>query len=194
MWGARKKRDVDDEDDDAVAKLHKEHKKETKKESPKVADVIDRQVKAKTRKILSDSDSDSPASSAQMLQLIEQYLVMVEQVVDSDDFATLYDEDTLRSYVDAIEQYLPEDVAKDLPSLSDPAALQAVAKEGLKAFRKSFREFTDIMENPEKVAEFMESLPADVADVLAAVMKGDASALLEKVNDMPGEADCATYC
>eukprot|EP01031_Cornospumella_fuschlensis_P037362 gene37362-45364_t len=190
MWGARRKREADD-DEDAVAKLHKEHKeikrKEQTKASPKIQDVesmIDRQVKAKTRKVL--ADADPAASSAHMLQLIEQYLGMVEQLLDSDDFSTLYDEDTLKTYVAMVQQYLPEEVTKDLGSLSDPATLQAVAKEGLKAFRQSFEDFMKIVENPDKVAEFMESLPPDVAEVLGAVMRGDKSVLVDKLNEVPG--------
>ncbi|RYG70005.1 hypothetical protein EON64_01305 [archaeon] len=187
LWGARKKREAEDEDEDAVTKLHKEHKKGHNKASPKIADVeniIDRQVKDKTRKILADSDPTS--SPSHMLQLIDQYLVMLEQIIDSEDFSTSYDENILKAF-DMLQQYLPEEMTKELPTLGDHAALQAVAKEGLRAFRQAFKEFMAIAESPEKVTEFMDSLPADVAEVLGAVLRGDTSVLLDKLDEVPGE-------
>ena len=126
-------------------------------------------------------------SSAAMEEMVETYIQMMEELVESPDFDSLVTVDSLKQIFASVPGAGAEIGALlDGPQFSDPAMLRATVKEGIRSIRLYAKQMIELFSDPAKIDEMMDQLPAETKDALKAIMGGDTSQLQKMMANIPG--------
>lgn len=183
MWGSRKKKEVADEI--VLPSI------------PKTSlDVLNtrrggaRSAQRSTKKSFGSSKGGASKSTEGMEEMLNMYIKMFEDLLESDDFESTVNPDSIRAM---IEQFPgasenPEVAALlNSPELSNPAMLRQAMKEGVQMVKGSLADILAMMNDPDKLADMLSQLPPEIKPVVEALQSGDMNALKDFVINMPGK-------
>jgi hypothetical protein len=113
--------------------------------------------------------------------IFEGYIKMMEDLIDSPDFATLVTPDMLKQMFDKVPGGMgssPEIVQLlDSPQFQDPKVLRQTMREGVRTMRTYSKQMLEVFSDPGKMGEVLDQLPAGSKEVLEAILGGDTSKL-----------------
>lgn len=177
MWGSRKKREA--ADDIVLPSI------------PKTAhDVVNRRSGAgSTRKSFGASKGTGSGRSDGMEDMLNMYVKMFEDLLDSDEFESSVNPETIKAM---IEQFPGASSTPEIatllnsPEMSDPALLRKSMRDGLLFIKSSLGDIIALLSDPERLSEVIAQLPAEVKPLVEALQSGDVNALKDFVINMPG--------
>ena len=182
MWGSKRKRDEDEDVDNISGGFGSEFGAGSKV-------IPARQTKA----IDLDGVDASIASQSGMGESIESmmnmYLNMMEELVESPDFETMITPDAIAAMFDQIPGLsdYPELAAMlDSPALKDPALLRQTIVQGMQTIRSYSSEIVAFFNSPEKIREVLQQLPDEIKGPVNALMQGDMSGVKDLLANIPG--------
>ena len=172
MWGTRRKKDNDDE---------KQHVS-TKKEG----------ILHKRNGRSSDSNRIAPQvnNDVQMEQFFDSFMKKIEEVIDSNDFASMINSDSAKTILDQIASINPD--SKELfDNINwedfDTEDFRRTFKEGIQLAKQNFGEILQVLNDPVTLNNYLEALPEEVRDILSSLKSGDAGSLMKLVKDYTGD-------
>jgi hypothetical protein len=178
MWGSKRKRDEDEDVDDiAVAGFEVRHKMASNQQPD-------------SRKAGAGSlNSESSGLGESIESMLNVYLNLMEELVDSPDFDTMVTPEALATILEQIPGLSsnPEVSALlDSPAFTDPKQLKQTILQGMQAIRGYSSEIVDFFNSPEKIEMLLEQLPEEFKAPVAAMMQGDMSGIKKMLKKIPG--------
>lgn len=185
MWGSKRKRDEDEDVDDISGGVGTGFESRSKmvpggRQTQKKADVFDG----------FDALGEAGGGLSDTVEsMLNMYLNMMEELVESPDFESLITPDAITAMFDQIPGLSsnPEVVAMlDSPALKDPKMLKQTILQGMQTIRGYTSEIVDFFNSPEKIRQVLEQLPEEFKGPLQAMMQGDMSGLKDILKSVPG--------
>lgn len=124
----------------------------------------------------------------EMRAVIEKYLGMMEEAIESPEFQTSVTPEVLRNMLDQIPGLAdnPQVLAIiDSPEFTDPDKLMQTIRTGLASMRAYTDEIVGVLNSPAKMAELVEQLPAEFRGAVQGLLRGDSSGVLELLDGIP---------
>lgn len=177
MWGARKRREVEEEEE---IDFQPPQPPRVKRASGASASSFSN--RAKNNAGLS---SDAVESA---LSMLSGYFDLVESALDSDEFIKHYDVETFRTMLSAMDQYLAPEMKNEI-DLDNPESLRLVAKQGFSLAKQSMQQLIDVAKDPEQLSQLLDSFPPEVTQLMNAVTSGDKQAIKGLLDLIPGKND-----
>jgi hypothetical protein len=121
--------------------------------------------------------------------LIDMYLNMMQEVVNSPDFETSVTPETIRSMLDKIPGLSSNtEIATmlDSPQFNDPSLLKQTIIDGMKTIEAYAGQIVEMFNDPEKLASLLSQLPLEYQGAFQGLLNGDMSSLKDLVLNVPG--------
>lgn len=163
MWGARKKREMDDSSKPAAA-------------APFAGDDLLNNLEERLSKL---TKAATPPKLQSGFEAMGRLLDQMEDFLNSADFAQLLSPETLQALLASVEQYVPADALQGL-DLQDIDSIRRTARQAL-------QELKDVLGDPAQLAALMDKVPPELAQLAAAVGSGDTAALQALLSSLPAE-------
>lgn len=185
MWGSKRKRDEDEDIDDIAGDMGAGFEVRHKMASNQQPDS--RKAGAGSLNSLLSSESSGLGESIE--SMLNVYLNLMEELVDSPDFDTMVTPEALATILEQIPGLSsnPEVSALlDSPAFTDPKQLKQTILQGMQAIRGYSSEIVDFFNSPEKIEMLLEQLPEEFKAPVAAMMQGDMSGIKKMLKKIPG--------
>eukprot|EP01038_Epipyxis_sp_PR26KG_P015764 gene15764-21345_t len=121
-------------------------------------------------------------------QLIETYLKMAEDLIESDDFQNLVSPESIRSIVEqipGISENPQVSAVLNSPEFQDPILLRQQIQEGFSLIRQHVPELINYISNPEKLEELFDQLPSELRVIFDSLKSGDFSQIKTLIDTLP---------
>lgn len=138
---------------------------------------------------LSLGEGGNSDSISTFKNFLETYVVMMEKLVDSQEFDTMITPDMFKNIFQKIPRIANFPQIEELlesPSFQDPVKLKETIREGLKQMRIYMSQIIQTMHDPQKLQTLIGQLPADLQDAIVKLVSGDMSALKDMIGNLPG--------
>ena len=183
MWGSKRKRDEDEDVDDISGGVGSGFETRGK--------VVSASKQAKATNLDGfDALTTSEGGMGESIEsMINMYLNMMEELVESPEFETLITPDAITAMLDQIPGLSdnPEVGAMlDSPALKDPAVLKQTILQGMQAIRSHSSEIIEFFNSPEKIRQVLQELPEEIKGPVNAMMQGDMSGIRDILSNIPG--------
>ena len=135
-------------------------------------------------------EASETADSSALEAVLESYISVMEELVDSPDFERLVTPESLRQIFDSMPGGLGASAAMsqllDSPQFQDPEVLRKTIREGIRTMKAYSKQLLEVFTNPERLAEVVDQLPAESQAALRAMLSGDLSQMRDIVSALPG--------
>ena len=182
MWGSKRKRDEDEDIDDITNPGFEVRHKMASNQQPD-----SRKAGAGSLNSLLSSESSGLGESIE--SMLNVYLNLMEELVDSPDFDTMVTPEALATILEQIPGLSsnPEVSALlDSPAFTDPKQLKETILQGMQSIRGYSSEIVDFFNSPEKIEMLLDQLPEEFKAPVAAMMQGDMSGIKKMLKKIPG--------
>lgn len=180
MWGSRKKKDEVDDQDILI--------QNTPIFEPKRrGGSVSRGSPAGIGRGTAASSGFGAANGLE--ELLNVYLKMMDELLDSKDFETLVNPESIKSLLDQFPGAAANPELSTLlrsPEFSNPVLLKSTMREGIEMIRASAPDIVAMLSDPAKIAELIEQLPPEMRQMLRGLQSGDMSGLKGLVQNLPG--------
>lgn len=185
MWGSRRKKEQESTTLQSKPKITKQtiptysadSKGRSESSSP-------RKKKAPAIEVFDDEAIDN------VRQVLEAYLKIVEELLESDDFSSVVNHESIMTMMSQFPGYADKDQLKSLfssPEFKDPDILKKTVRDGVHMLRVYSEEILSTFKNPMKFSAFLEQLPPEMVELIRGLKNGDTSILLEFIDNLPGQ-------
>lgn len=188
IWGSRRKRQEVEDNAAAAASAGRDEDLDTSFEAAR-RQAANLQARRRRGSISSMSSSIPSGLGDKLQPLLDMYLNMMNELIDSPDFDSMMTPETIQTMIQSFPtlQGNPELAAMlDSPQFSDPAMLKATIIEGVAAIRKHGPELIAMLNDPEKIMEMLGQLPPEMQEMMSTIMSGDKSTLKGLLDNLPG--------
>lgn len=185
MWGSKRKRkeveeETQEDDGEAFSQSF---------ELKRRMDERQRSRQRSSGSVSSKGGSSAVSSSADaIIQAFDTYITMAEGVIESPQFESLINLESMKNIVQQIpgitENAQFDEVIQSLDQM-DKGQLKATMQMGLQNLKSYFRELTEIANDPNKLQEALDQLPAEGRPIMEGLLKGDLSPLSSRILNEP---------
>ena len=185
MWGSKRKRDEDEDIDDISGGIGAGFEVRHKMASNQQHDS----KKAGAGSLSSLLASENSGLGESIESMLNVYLKLMEELVESPDFATMVTPETLGAMLEQIpglSSHPEVSALLDSPAFTDPKQLKQTILQGMQAIRGFSSEIVDFFNDPEKINMLLEQLPEEFKAPIAAMMQGDMSGIKKMLKNVPG--------
>lgn len=176
MWGARRKKENEEVEVEVAATPFQNQQKRSLDVTPPVSGLTSVGVTNRLQ-------------TSAIEEMINMYVTMMEEMIDSDDFENLVNPSSIKSMMSQFPGFSesPELAALfDSPEFQDPELLRSTVKDGIQLIKASAPELIKMLSDPERLAELIDQLPDEAKAVFEGLKTGDFSAIKNIVNNLPG--------
>lgn len=128
----------------------------------------------------------------EMRVVIEKYLGMMEEAIESPEFQASMTPEVLRTMLDQIPALAdnPQVMAVlESPEFTDPDKLMQTIRTGMTSMRAHTNEIVSVLNSPEKIAGLVQQLPVEFRGALQGLLRGDTSGVLDLLDGIPNLTD-----
>jgi hypothetical protein len=130
--------------------------------------------------------------TSQLGDLFESYLKIMEEAVESEDFASIVTPESIKllfQQIPGLEANAELSEMLQSPQFQEPALLQQTIKEGLRTMKAYSSQILATLNDPEQISALIGQLPAEAQQAAQAILSGDLSSLSEMISSLPGISD-----
>ena len=185
MWGSKRKRDEDEDIDDISGGIGAGFEVRHKMASTQQHDS--KKTGAGSLSSLLASENSGLGESIE--SMLNVYLKLMEELVESPDFSTMVTPETLAAMLEQIpglSSHPEVSALLDSPAFTDPKQLKQTILQGMQAIRGYSSEIVDFFNSPEKINMLLEQLPEEFRAPVAAMMQGDMGGIKKMLKNVPG--------
>lgn len=191
MWGARRRREVAEDDtndvNELLQNLGSKQKKTPRREDYKVTNPRRRVANAMP-------EVPNVPSMSEMKATAFGYLSTIEAILDNDfQLTEVFNPEIIQGVIDSVFtpevlQSVPDDLRGYLDSLDlkNPKVLKRSLKESLPLIREYLEMLFEYLENPAKLQELLTQFP-EYTTILSSLTTGDMTPLKEMLLNIPGK-------
>lgn len=175
LWGARKKKENED-------------RSNSKSNKPKIDDIL-QQRQGRSRNSRISRNNEKAEVNSQVKELFDTYLVKLEELIDSEDLATLVDPNMIKPLLDQIALFSPESKSMFDEIHWDDLDLNAYRdslKESVRLIKDNSEQIFQILNDPNAMEQYTSMLPEEVKDIFSALQRGEVDSLADLVSKIPG--------
>ena len=183
MWGAKRKRDEDDASTESVSTgLNGGFEARQQAAASFGINSVGNTIGTTTQ----GGDSGLGGTVA---TLLNAYVQMMQELVDSPDFENLVTPDQMRGILSQLPGFTDSPEVKamlDSPQFQDPALLRETIMQGLLTIKTYSSEIVDMFSDPMKLTQMLEQLPQEMRTAIEGMVQGDMSGLKQMLSMVPG--------
>ena len=183
MWGAKKKRESDE-----AQLVEAGGGFETSRRAAAAAMAARGGAGAGLGSRFGTGGVGSKEFSDQVRLLIETYVTMMEQAVNSPEFAGTVTPEAIRGMVNQVPGLSDNpQVATmlDSPEFTDPEKLMETVRTGITTLKTYINDIVDALNDPTQVEAMVSQLPAEYQGAVTRMMAGDTSGVSSLLDDLP---------